>query len=574
MLRMPSDAEWTAGRVEPLPLRWQARLLRQWGQRKDKDYYGANVQLRVATASLLAEPLPLDASDATICEAAKTQAERCTSRAQIFHSAPTLREAMARICDGQGITPPKAKTKDHSAIARMTCPLWWRRKLRKLHGRNVEAAAIRLGFVHRHGDLYVSQEGLYAREQQNARNRAALESTMARNELGQEFTVAELAGKSTANKRNRKAELMTRIGGFEAWAKAHGHVGLFITLTCPSRFHAYRTLNQGALVQPNPKHDPAETPGTAQKYLTQLWACIRANLRREGLPVYGLRIAEPQHDGTPHWHLLLFSAPSHAADIQTIFTKHALKDSPDERGARKHRCDIKPIDANKGSATGYIVKYVSKNIDGEGVGDDLEGKPAIETAKRVEAWATRWSIRQFQQIGGPPVSVWRELRRIKDVPSTAPECIKLAHAAANKVNPSKHHEGAAVAWDQYCEAQGGVMCGRDAPIKLKKEQPEKLGRYGEQQAPRPLGVWTLQAGADGCLQRWESDSTRFEWEIVQGARKTATLDRGFSLSKAQPLTPWTCVNNCTDTDKLPRQQRTAKSIQISSSTDDPTNFVP
>jgi hypothetical protein len=37
MLRMPSDAEWTAGRVEPLPLRWQARLLKQWGQRKDKD---------------------------------------------------------------------------------------------------------------------------------------------------------------------------------------------------------------------------------------------------------------------------------------------------------------------------------------------------------------------------------------------------------------------------------------------------------------------------------------------------------------------------------------------------------
>jgi hypothetical protein len=183
--------------------------------------------------------------------------------------------------------------------------------------------------------------------------------------------------------------------------------------------------------------------------------------------VYGLRIAEPQHDGTPHWHLLLFCEPSHAADIQTIFTKHALKDSPDEPGAKKHRCDIKHIDANKGSATGYIVKYVSKNIDGEGVGDDREGKPAIETAKRVEARATRRCIRQFPQIGGPPVSVWRELRRIKDVPSTAPECIKEAHAAANKMNPSKHHDGTAVAWDQYCEAQGGVMCGRDALIKLK-----------------------------------------------------------------------------------------------------------
>ena len=67
------------------------------------------------------------------------------------------------------------------------------------------------------------------------------------------------------------------------------------------------------------------------------------------------------------------------------------------------------------------------------MGDDLEGKPAIETAVRVEAWSTRWSIRQFQQVGGPPVSVWRELRRIKDVPSTAPaDIMRWAGMASNK----------------------------------------------------------------------------------------------------------------------------------------------
>lgn len=91
------------------------------------------------------------------------------------------------------------------------------------------------------------------------------------------------------------------------------------------------------------------------------------------------------------------------------------------------------------------------------------------------------------------------------------------------------------------------MCGRGALIKLKKEQPEKLGRYSEQQAPRPVGVWTLQAGADGCLHRGESPSTRFKWEIVQGARKTAAQYREFSLTEALPSAPWTYVNNCTDT---------------------------
>lgn len=42
---------------------------------------------------------------------------------------------------------------------------------------------------------------------------------------------------------------------------------------------------------------------------------------------------------------------------------NSLQDSPDEAGAQKHRVGVTPIDYRRGSATAYVAKYVSKNID-------------------------------------------------------------------------------------------------------------------------------------------------------------------------------------------------------------------
>ena len=54
-----------------------------------------------------------------------------------------------RVVLGQGVEPPSRKIKkfkeDGPAIARMACPIWWRRKLRAHHARTLETAAIRMG---------------------------------------------------------------------------------------------------------------------------------------------------------------------------------------------------------------------------------------------------------------------------------------------------------------------------------------------------------------------------------------------------------------------------------------------
>lgn len=547
------DSQWVASRVAGLPTRWQRRLVDAWKRRSPDDYRGANIELREATDALLAVRVPLDASDAEICDAAANLANRCFERLSIMVDAVQARASMERVCYGQGIAPPPTEMADGPAIARMSCPLWWRRRLRKHQGQTVEAAAVRLGYVSRFRDLYVSDERLKARLQQNRRNAAMLDATSARNEDGQVFTLAELAAKSTANKTIRRAELMTRIAGFERYADTEGHQGVFITLTCPSRFHRYLMVNDGKAAIPNPKYDPRETPRTAHQHLTRVWARSRAELARRSLRPYGFRISEPQHDGTPHWHLLVFCPESQVDDLVAVLKDYALQDSGDEPGAAQHRCDFKRIDKTKGTAAGYIAKYVSKNIDGEHVGDDLEGRPAKESAQRVEAWASTWRIRQFQQIGGPPVSVWRELRRVRALPADAPEHLQQAHRAANKQAQHDGDETATVAWDTYCRAQGGVACGRNAAIKLALRDEEGLGRYGDVAAPRPYGVetWGLLAVpsdrptlAERAIRTWLIESDRHTWTIERTpVRRFDWAVR--SAAAATPAQPWTRVNNCT-----------------------------
>lgn len=550
-----------------LPDRWQRKLLTAWDRQRGtfdptdwrnegEASRNANLTLLHITDTLGAVRLPLDATDENVCDRANVMAAQCGELAQVYHTAELLREAMGRKARANGVEPPPATVTDQGALRRMTDPLWWRRGLRKCHAKAVEGAAIQLGYVNKTRDIYVSNESLTRRVQQNKRNAESLEATTARNELGQEYTLAELAAKGTANKAIRRAELMTRISGFERIARDMEHAGLFFTMTCPSRMHKWRTVAGGRVME-NPRYD-GTTPRDAQSYLATVWARIRASLKRQGVGLYGFRIAEPNHDGTPHWHLLVFHDADKVDALRATVWRYALADSPNEPGAHKHRVDFKPIDWKRGSAAGYIAKYVAKNIDGYRVEKDLYGVDGLETSARVEAWASTWGIRQFQQVGGPPVGPWRELRRVKELPHGAPAHLEQAHRAVNKVAVIEGKENASVAWDHYCQAQGGVFCGRDYRIKITKQEVDGVGRYGDPIAPKPIGLettsletytpahmaWMNPPGRATRVVHWFVESVRHVWEIV--GRMGRAIGKGFIGTVAKPSDPWTRVNNCTE----------------------------
>ena len=550
-LKIPSDHDWAYELTAWLPTNWRKRLLNRWEQLRaeGKDFKEeieaarqANIQLRETVSQLNKIRLPLNASDQDIIDCSEFLAASCISLAHMYHEPMTLRAAMSRKAIANSISPPDAKgMTDSGAIARMSDSKWWRRQLRKLHAKTVESSAIKLGYVNKTRDIYASGESVHRRIQQNKRNANILEATTATNELNQQFTLAELAATSTANKAIRRTELMTRISGFEIIAKDSGHVGSFMTITCPSRMHRWKTVNNGKVIE-NKKYD-GTNPAQAQAYLSQTWARIRASLARQKIFIYGFRVAEPQHDGTPHWHFLIFHQEQHTKKIESTVWKYALKDSPNEAGAHAHRVDFKAIDPSKGTASGYIAKYIAKNIDGLHVGSDLYGNPAMETSLRVETWATTWGIRQFQQIGGAPVTVWRELRRIKKMPETMPDYLLAAWKATNKYKIKEHTGQESVAWENYITAQGGAFCGRKYKIRLSLEYKTGFGKYGEPLGKRPIGVETKTIehytpahmiwmnGTASRVIEWFVESTRHVWTIKQNLRNA--------------VSPWTGVNNCT-----------------------------
>jgi len=455
----------------------------------------ANCELRELNQGLQAglsqTVLSLAADDYDLRQYAKRKAEHC-HRNRIGKRPEVAYESLSRYILSAGMVPPIPDDKKVSvagAVARMCDELWWRRALRKSVARQVEGRAIKLGLVHRHAGLYASDESVTRHRQQKIRNRELLEGVTAVNEHGDEYTLQALADLSVSNPKIRRGELMTRIAGFESHAKAHGHAAEFYTLTCPSKMHA----RYSASGDPVPNYDET-SPKAANEYLCHVWALVRAKLGRLKIGMYGFRVCEPMHDGTPHMHFLLFIDPSHISKVREVFEHYALQEDGSEKGAKDVRFKAVKIDPKKGSAAGYIAKYIAKNIDGFGLKTDLYGHEASSAAGRVSAWASTWGIRQFQQIGGPPVGLWRELRRMGEQP---PGIIEDARQVADDGD-----------YAGFLDVMGGPLLNRkDIPIQLATAPCDKLGRYGEPQGDLIIGV---QAGNITAL------SPRHEWEIKKG----------------------------------------------------------
>ena len=418
-----------------------------------------------------------------------------------------------------------------SAISRLIKDEWWVNQLKAQRMRWREALLIAAGEVNKDRSPYASKiaiRDVHARRQANLEY---LKSCELENKItGERIDLISKVMGSISNPEIRRMELMNTIAGIERYATIVGDVGMFITLTTPSKYHPTRQVDKGESKTVQLNHgwnETAFTPKDGQRYLCRIWSLMRTAFKDNDLEVYGMRVVEPHHDGTPHWHMMLFCKPGQRKAINEIMRRYALKEDGHEKGAAKQRFESRHL--NQGGAAGYIAKYIAKNIDGYALDGQLDhdtGKPLKDTAAAVTAWASTWRIPQFKPIGLPTMGAYRELRKLPRGVSIACEFddrVEAARAAADGGD-----------FERYIIAQGGANIPRDAQaVRVARKVTDEVNEY-EEDIERVVGIYAPHLGA----HRVHVTRTA-EWRIVPKVLTVEPL-----TLKSGSAAPRSSVNNC------------------------------
>lgn len=448
----------------------------------------------------------------------------------------TLKPLYDTVCsyvNRQGIRPVEVSEKMFSvetalpALLRMANRDWWKRKGQRERRVYLETMQIVAGNVHKRKNPYLSKDALteiHAQEDDNDQYSRMMEVV---SDDGEAVALSEVIKGSVANPEIRRMEMMVRAKGQERLADDLGYTADLVTITCPSKYHRWASSPDGKGETVNPKWVDAGgmQPRDAQAYLSNLWKRVRAKLKREELPYFGLRVAEAHHEGCPHWHILVFSHPEQRREILKIIRDYATASEQqeliDDHKKRRQkiisrkkrgqltsylekikrwyqpRFDVVAIDPEKGSAVAYIAKYISKNINGgrmTGADDnDHEAETDAATgANAVTAWSRWHCIRQFQFFGAASVTLWRELRRVREPLTNSIEPLRAAADSGNwSMFQKKAQELAAelevdeTDFNQYGEKQRriiGVSVGSD--LVVTRATRWSLRKRGEARAPR------------------------------------------------------------------------------------------
>ncbi|HCB1765270.1 MULTISPECIES: replication endonuclease [Citrobacter] len=417
------------------------------------------------------------------------------------------------------------------SLARMLCADWWYRKLWQIRCEWREEQLRAVCLVNKKASPYVSYEAVIHKREQRRKSLEFFRSHELVNADGDTLDMEEVVNASSSNPAHRRNEMMACVKGLELIAEMRGECAVFYTITCPSRFHA--TLNNG---RPNPKWT-SETIRQSSNYLVETFAAFRKAMHKAGMRWYGVRVAEPHHDGTVHWHLLCFMRKKERRAITAMLRKFAIREDREELGSNTGpRFKSELINPRKGTPTSYIAKYISKNIDGRGLAGEISketGKSLRDNAENVNAWASLHRVQQFRFFGIPGRQAYRELRLLAGQAARVQSDSKAGAAVLD--NPRLDAVLAAAdagCFATYIMKQGGVLVPRKHHlVRTAYELNDEPSAYGDH-GVRIYGIWSPIAEGRICTHA-------VKWKMVRKAvdLQEATADKG-------ACAPWTRGNNC------------------------------
>ncbi|MDK1707031.1 replication endonuclease [Serratia marcescens] len=457
------------------------------------------------------------------------------------------------------------------ALARLCCATWWQRKLWRYRCEWREEQLRAACLVHKKDSAFVSADALIHHREQRRRMREFLKAYELVNDDGFSIDMEAVYYAGNSNPRHRRVEMMITVKGMQEIAETRGDNAFWFTITCPSKYHA--TLqNSGA---PNPKWT-ARTVRDSSDYLVNLFAGVRKKLNRKGLRWYGVRVAEPHHDGTVHWHVMVFCRPEDEEAITDILREFAIREDRAELGDDiTPRFEVEQITKEKGSPLSYIAAYIGKNIDGskltkpdpqtgEPPVDHESGKSIADTVEHAIAWASLHRVRQFQFFGIPSRQTYRELRRLAGQLDREGKDGKKQQRLTDKAMDDVMSAADAGCIATYILKQGGILRPRNEHIvRTAYSEADKPNDYGEH-GTQIYGIWSPHLGEASRICTHPDNWQRVRKAIQAGG---AADRQGVDVDlQGGSAAPWTRGNNC------PIEQKTSETGTGSATEKEPENI--
>lgn len=241
----------------------------------------------------------------------------------------------------------------------------------------------------------------------------------------QKYLASAKRRKSATDKAN---ELHATCKQLQELAVEMNYSWLFITITCPSKFHLR-----------SDSYDRAYTAASSNDFLCRIWKNVFRKLSKKKISPLGHWSKEPHDNAALHKHALLYCRPEDLSELKkwlSHFTKQAFESENSVFIPNKSiqfdagRCQATGIP--NGESPSSVCNYINKHIL-SCLNPPMAGTKEAKTEEKCEAHADIFRYRRYGFVGiKRSLTLWRHVKKFsfKTLDNTAPtplnELLKMA----------------------------------------------------------------------------------------------------------------------------------------------------